>query len=888
MHEPGEVAADRRERALQALEKHVLSGDGLATESTLANFKDLSDVQDFVLELAYTEYVLRQELGIVSSADEFRARFPQLGDELTRMLEVDQALNHESLRGAKSRLIGSEEELLTATVGSLLAGSQFGDYQLLNVIGKGGMGIVYRARHIGLKRIVALKMLDCFGKLDGTALTRFQKEAEFVAMIQHPNIVQVFDTGISMGIPYFSMEFVRGGNLAEAIQSKAFPPRTAALLLEKLARAVACAHSQGVIHRDLKPANVLLAPSDASDAILLPTPLSLHDDETPVSSVEPKIADFGLAKQLTSDSEVSHTGLIGTPSYMAPEQASLERSAAGPSCDVYSLGAILYHLLVGRPPFQAATTIETLHQLRLHAPVSPKTLQSSVPPDLETICLKCLAKEPMRRYASASLLADDLLRFINGKPIEARPIGLGERAVKWVWRYPAQATLLVVTAIALLIVSVQWYRAELYRDQAEAAAEDAKLASVQTLAALRRLTDDVVVDKFASQSTLSETDRAFVAGIAEMYLQLAELPGDDREHDAIRAEGLLNAGRLQLFLNTPEQGRAKLEAASRLYERLYQEQSNEQTFIAYTTTLDHYAIGLIEANLLSNALQVAQLGIQTATNADLPLSDAGEAHRVQSLADAFRLQAYVYTLQSQTENARNSYLNVITLLKERLKQHPAEAKSLNSLAGTLRALSSLEEDRLKQLEFCEQSIVLLRELVSSHPQTKGYRKNLAWALYDKSDALLALQRNELGLETIGESVSLTELLHRDFPAILDYQSMLAVILRRRGEILAESSRHQEAIADTQRSIDMLEASLRTYPATATYHVANIRSWLNLSRSQSAMGDEASARSSWQAADAALQKMKALVSDSSASGTPSMSAAVEELAQQLAISSHQAE
>src|SRR5205814_934045 len=270
-----------------------------------------------------------------------------------------------------------------------------------------GMGVVYRARHLALRRTVALKMMLTGGHAGPGELARFRIEAEAVARLQHANIVQIHEVGESDGHPYCALEFVEGGNLASKLKGKPLPAREATRLVEALARAMQLAHSRNVVHRDLKPANILLT-ADGT----------------------PKITDFGLARQLDSDSGETQAGsVMGTPSYMAPEQASGHTHEAGPAADIYALGAILYDCLAGRPPFKGKTVVETLDQVRTQEPVPPSRVARSgdraitVPLDLETICLKCLRKEPEKRYASAAELADELARFQRGEPIQARPVG---------------------------------------------------------------------------------------------------------------------------------------------------------------------------------------------------------------------------------------------------------------------------------------------------------------------------------------------------------------------------------------------------------------------------------------------------------------------------------
>jgi serine/threonine-protein kinase len=303
-------------------------------------------------------------------------------------------------------------------------------YEVEAVLGHGGMGVVFRARHTRLNRIVALKMLLAGAYAGQHERARFQAEAEAVAGLRHANIVQVYDVADHEGRPYFTMELVDGGSLAQKLAGTPEPARQAAALLATLARAVHVAHQGGIVHRDLKPANILLT-ADGT----------------------PKIADFGLARHFRGGPALTLSGArIGTPSYMAPEQAIGKAGTIGPAADVYSLGAILYELLTGRPPFRGETAAETERQVIAEEPVPPSRLNAKVPRDLETICLKCLHKAPERRYASAAALAEDLERFGRGEPIAARPVGLLERTGKLVRRHPGGSAMLAASLVSVLLL----------------------------------------------------------------------------------------------------------------------------------------------------------------------------------------------------------------------------------------------------------------------------------------------------------------------------------------------------------------------------------------------------------------------------------------------------
>lgn len=308
----------------------------------------------------------------------------------------------------------------------------FGEYELLAEIARGGMGVVYRARQVRLNRVVALKMILA-GQFAGQAdVQRFHTEAEAAAQLDHPGIVPIYEVGEHEGHHFFTMGFVEGGSLASRLQQGPLALREAALLVRQIAEAVQYAHERGVIHRDLKPPNILLDRAG-----------------------QPRISDFGLAKYIHHDSGLTASGqVMGTPSYMPPEQAAGLTNEIGSAADIYSLGAILYEMLVGRPPFRAATLLETLEQVRSQEPVAPSRLQPGLHRDLETICLTCLQKEPVKRYESAAALADDLARFLGGEPIAARPVSSVERAWRWAKRKPVLAGLLATVAVLIVAVVV--------------------------------------------------------------------------------------------------------------------------------------------------------------------------------------------------------------------------------------------------------------------------------------------------------------------------------------------------------------------------------------------------------------------------------------------------
>jgi WD40 repeat protein/predicted Ser/Thr protein kinase len=444
---------DNLARLLDDQRRRWARGERVFIEDYAKESPDVFGDPDALLDLLYHEMVVREEFGEAPALEEYVQRFPQLAGPIRDQFEVHRAVNSGLWLGASG----------AAEAGPVLPG-----YEVVRELGRGGMGVVYLAWQTGLARLVALKMILASEYSRPRDLARFRSEAEAVARLEHPNLVKIHEVGEHQGRPYFSMEYLDGGSLSDRLRGTPWAPRRAAELAETLARAAHAAHDRGVVHRDLTPSNVLFT-----------------------AAGQPRIVDFGLAKLVVGGAGHTASGdILGTPSYMAPEQAGGRSKEVGRAADVYALGAILYELLTGRPPFKAETPLDTLLQAVHDEPVAPRRLQSRVPRDLETICLKCLSKEPARRYACAAALADDLRRYLDGAPVHARPVGAAGRAARWARRRPGLSALLAISAagFALAFAAVTWEGrlARLAQGRAERAQTAEKIERIVAQEARRR------------------------------------------------------------------------------------------------------------------------------------------------------------------------------------------------------------------------------------------------------------------------------------------------------------------------------------------------------------------------------------------------------------------
>jgi hypothetical protein len=513
----GSRPADRTlfEAVLEEQRAHWEAGERPTVEDFLARYPTLGESEEAVLDVIYQEFVIRRSLGESPAQEDYLRRFPSWSEALLRQFAVDEAMRTDGEEIDR----GTDGEAETQDgQGSRAAGSTppgpapprwIDGYEVIEELGRGGMGIVYKALERRLDRVVAIKTISEAAFAAPSQRRRFLAEAAVIARIRHPHIIPIHAVGEDQGRPYFTLEFAEGGSLAERLARGPLAAREAAGLVETLARAVQAAHQAGVVHRDLKPSNVLLT-ADGT----------------------PKIGDFGLAKLLGEDSARTLSGeVLGTPSYMAPEQAEGRSQEAGPSADIYALGAILYHALTGRPPFLGASAVETLKLVASTDVVPPRRQRPDVPRDLETISLKCLEKEPGRRYGDPGALADDLRRFLDGRPIAARPVGPAGHLLRWCGRNPALAAAAAALLLTFLLgtpaLSVLWLQARADRNRAQVERDRAERSRDRAIGAVHILIH-TEQDALRPEELRPYRKALVAAGLRESLALVRELEGDPR------------------------------------------------------------------------------------------------------------------------------------------------------------------------------------------------------------------------------------------------------------------------------------------------------------------------------------------------------------------------
>ena len=641
------------------------------------------------------------------------------------------------------------------TLPSSAAPERIGNYQVVSELGRGGMGVVYKARQPGLDRFVAIKMILASKYALGHAIVRFRQEAEAVSRLQHPNIVQIYEIGEHDGRPFLALEYVAGSSLARTLAGTPQPPVVAAQLVQTLSRAVAHAHRRGIIHRDLTPANILLAAADEQ-------PRERKRGSAAgdlISGTTAKITDFGLAKRLDGEAGQTVDGTVmGTPNYMSPEQAQGRIEAIGPKTDVYALGAVLYELLTGRPPFVGETAMATVDQVIHREPLPPSYLQPRIPRDLETICLKCLEKDPARRYASGDDLADDLGRYLENRPILARRTSFVGRAWKWSKRRPATAALIALALFGSIgfLVGNQWYSAQV-RNQRDLAEENYRAAIV----AVDGMLADMEPERLAYEPGQEQHRRPQLEKALGLYQQfLRHRAGDARLRQDI-GHAYRRMGDIERWLGNHQKAQSAYRDAIAIYELLRNDRDRPdyRRWQAYCW------------NFL------------------------GEAHR----------QA------SQSQAAESAYAEALKLQQSLVSEQPAVLEYQQELAQTHYNLGIFyrETNRFGDAEkVLQQAIELLDKLVRDHFERPLNRQGLARAYINLGPVLRASNRAPAAIDAYRKAIDLLGKLTEEHPQRPEYRFELAVARVNCGNAF----RAEKQLAEAKEQYNLARQTLATLVA----------------------------------------------------------------------------
>lgn len=682
-------------------------------------------------------------------------------------------------------------------------------YEILRELGRGGMGVVYLARDQELKRLVAIKMILAGAHSDAATRSRFRREAETIARLQHPGIVQIHDVGEHLGQPFLALEYVPGGNLACQIAGSTIAAETAAALAESLARTVHHAHERGIVHRDLTPRNVLLAPATSPHAIRLGGP----DAE----AYELKITDFGLAKVLDVHVDQTQTGLIiGTPSYMAPEQVRGKPQDIGPAADIHALGTMLYELLTGRPPFLSETRLDTLRQVVEQEPVPPSRLQSTIPRDLETICLKCLAKEPHRRYPTANDLADDLRRYLRHEPILARPASLHEQAWKWVRRHPAAAALVGVVIVSLLTVAaggvLSHARIRSERDRAEMNFEFA-------MRAIDEMLTEVGEKQLAAEPRMEEKRRVLLAKALKLNRELLKQKSDDPRVRFTTAEAHRRMGDIFRLLEQHDQAIDQYETAVTLLGRLRDESPDEPGYRQQFAYVRNYQGEVLRA---AGRHKDAEHAYREASRVHEELVGAFPDKRIhrQELARTLYSLGVLFHQIARPKEAERDLRKSVELLSQLVKESPQNPAYQQELARAYLNLGTVARSgsRPGEAEAAYQAAIeLLRPLTAQLPHQPEYRHELGVVFNNAGNVLASAERLGEARTLHGEALGLFQTLSADFPKVPLYRQELANTWNSIGNVQSQEGSLDDALIAWRQAATILDQLVTERQDVATFH-----------------------------------------------------------------------
>jgi tetratricopeptide (TPR) repeat protein/tRNA A-37 threonylcarbamoyl transferase component Bud32 len=754
------------------------------------------------MDEAVTAYLEEFEAGRAPSREEWLARYPDLAEPLSAFF-------------AGTDLVRNWTRPLCQAVQGFSPGKpgavRFGDYELLAEIGRGGKGVVYEARQVSLNRTVALKMVRIDQLGDEMERRRLRKEAEMTALLDHPRVVTIHDVGECDGQMYFSMKRFPGGSLDGRLDSFTAQPRQAAELVAQVARAVHHAHERGILHRDLKPSNILL---DAAGA--------------------PYVADFGLARRLDSDSELTKTGdIVGTPNYMAPEQTTGDRRLVTTAADVYGLGGILYALLTGAPPFASNSLFETLAQVREQPPASPDRRNPRVGRDLATICLTCLRKVPSQRYATAESLALDLEAYLHGLPIQARPIGPWERAWKWARRRPGtaglMASILVLTVTVVVGLSVGLWVVDRERQRTEQALTRALTAEDATLRDYGESTDEVIEQLIGSRPVLGEQEKAYLKRTLKRWQTFADRIGDDERSQQTRAEGQMRVAFLRSKLGQIQEALAGYQVALAIWQKLADDFPAVAAYRQGAARSYNSAGGLLagrnEADRATEQFREA-LAIQQKLADDFP----GVAEYRQDLANSHNNLGLLLANRNQADRAAEQYRKVLDIQQKLADDFPDVPGYLLELARSHNNLGTLLAGRGQTDRAVEQhrrALNIRRKLADKFPSVPGYRMDLAGS-HNNLGVLLSRQNQaDRAAGHYRKALDIQQKLADDFPSVPAYRQDLALSHSNLGLLLGGQNQFDRAAEHYRKALDIQQKLADGFPAVPAYCVELSRTLFNL-------------------------------------------------------------
>lgn len=687
-----------------------------------------------------------------------------------------------------------------------------GDYEILGEVARGGMGVIYRARRRGLNRVVALKMILAGEYAGEEAQQRFRLEAEAIARLEHPNVIRIYDVGEYESRMYFVLEFIDGPNLHRQLNGKPLPATTAARLVETLAKAMAFVHARGIVHRDLTPSNVLLsrAPMESDRSGKSSHPSEAWDHWTL------KITDFGLAKRLDDDAGRTRTGVVmGTPSYMAPEQASATKAEIGPACDIYALGAILYEMLCGRPPFIGDTALATLEQVLQDEPVAPRRLQPRLPRDLETICLRSLEKSPLRRYSSTDELAQDLGRFLRGEPIQARPLGVTQRAWRWSRRRPALAALISVSMLsALLFAGFGWWsnaRITQERDRAESSFR-------QALKAIDEMLTQVGEDDLALEPRMDGRRRVLLQRALALYQEFLADRGGDARLVWETAHAQRRIGDIERWLGRFSQSRDAYASALKL---LQQSSAGRTPDVEHRKWQAHCQNYLGEACRRAGDVAGARKAFQDAvqTSGDLHAEFPKVPEYAQELARAQYNLGILARSNGELADADAAMNASLEELKRLRSNRPNDNSILHDLARVqlnLGALARSLKDPASAVTHSSEAIELFCDLGLRDSNRPEYRLELAVAHVNRGNAKSNLNQVEAAVADYESAADLLTHLIAEHPDVPTFQQELANTRNSLAAIYAAASDIPAAEREWTEATSLLQGLVQQNPEVPSY------------------------------------------------------------------------